>query len=99
MVGQCGFEVCAARRKGLTETPKTKIQTPNKSQTPNPKAESSGQPRETPCSSSPSRVHHRSGGGADLLLQRLTYKLEQSLRRRIVRQAEILVQLAVVGFL
>src|SRR5439155_26196736 len=37
MVGQCGFEVCAARRKGLSETPKTKIQTPNKSQTPNPK--------------------------------------------------------------
>src|SRR5205823_3722600 len=73
--------------------------TSNKSQTPNPKAESSGQPPETPCSSSPSRVHHRSGGGVDLLLQRLTYKLEQRLRRRIIRQAEVLVSLAVVGFL
>src|SRR5205807_6998136 len=44
-------------------------------------------------------AQRRSGGGADLLLQRLAYKLEQRLRRRIVRQAEILVKLAVVGFL
>ena len=38
-------------------------------------------------------------GGADLLLQRLIHKLKQRLRRRIVRQAEILVKFAVVGFL
>ena len=38
-------------------------------------------------------------GGADLLLQRLIHKVEQRLRRRIVRQAEILVKFAVVGFL
>src|SRR5438128_53280 len=44
-------------------------------------------------------MSRRSGGGADLLLQRFTYKLEQRLRRRIVQQAEILVKLAVVGFL
>src|ERR1051325_8082420 len=39
------------------------------------------------------------GDGAWLLLQHLIHKLEQRLRRRIVRQAEILVQFAVVGFL
>src|SRR5437867_365256 len=33
-----------------------------------------------------------------LLLQCLIHKFEQRLRRRIVRQAEILVELAVVGF-
>src|SRR6266496_5721451 len=38
-------------------------------------------------------------GGADLVLQRLIHKLKQRLRRRIVRQAEILVKFAVVGFL
>src|SRR6266699_3128313 len=37
-------------------------------------------------------------GGADLLLQRLIHKLKQRLRWRIVRQAEILVKFAVVGF-
>src|SRR5437773_10356955 len=38
-------------------------------------------------------------GGTDLLLQRLIHKLKQRLCRRIVRQAEILVKFAVVGFL
>ena len=37
-------------------------------------------------------------GGADLLLQHLIYKLKQRLRRRIVRQTEVLVELAMVGF-
>ena len=38
-------------------------------------------------------------GSAALLFQCLIHKLEQRLRRRNVRQAEILVKLAVVGFL
>src|SRR5439155_18362495 len=38
-------------------------------------------------------------GGVDLLLQRLIHKPEQRFRRRIVRQAGVLVKFAVVGIL
>ena len=40
-----------------------------------------------------------SWSGQILLLQRFTNELEQRLRRRIIRQAEVVVELGVVGFL